>query len=294
MVDSNRKRRGPLFLHSRMISIISISMVLFLVGLIASLFMIGGNLTDYVRERFTVTLFTDNDVTERELAQLSKELERMPFVSTFEYYSKEEAIQAISKELGENPETFLGWNPFSPSYELHLKPEYLAVRDSIDGVIATLGALSNVDQVNFRNDMLGNLNDNIQKVAMVMLVLTILLLLISIVLINNTVRLQIYARRFSIYTMRLVGATSWFIKRPFIVASLWDGLVASVISIVLLVWGWYYLTTKYPVISSVIDVYRILVVVGIVLCVGLLISSLSANGAVRKFLRMSSDKLYKA
>lgn len=294
MSKKERKKGTPSFFHSRVISIISISMVLFLLGVVAMIGLVGSGLKDYVRESVNFTILLSPEAEESEIAVMERELKSEPFVKEVTYISKEQAMAELQKELGENPEDFLGWNPLSPTFEVQLKADYVSERDSIAKVEKKLGGYLLTQSLSYKNDLVDELNKNIQTITLVMTVVAGLLLLISIVLINNTIRLLIYSKRFSIYTMKLVGAKSSFIRRPFIRYNVWSGIIAAIIAIGFLAWTWYYLVTTYPLMRTVLTDTNSIIVAVIVIVAGILISWFSASSAVTKYLRMNMNKLYRA
>ena len=289
-----RKSRNLSFIHSRIISIISIAMVLFLVGTVAFLGLIGTGLKDYVRESFNFTVLLTPEASNNEIAMMKKDVEAHPFVKQVDYYSKEEALKQLTEELGESPEEFLGWNPLSPSLEVFVKSEYVSEKDSIAKIEQTLSSYPITQSVSFRKDLVEALNNNIRTITIVMIALSVILLLISIVLINNTVRLLIYSKRFLIYTMRLVGATAGFIRGPFVRNNIGTGIWAALLAIALLVWGRWYVTDIFPPMKEVLTLQNTLIVGGIVLVLGVLISWLASAAAVSRYLGMDVDKLYRS
>lgn len=288
------KSKNLSFIHSRIISIISIAMVLFLVGVVAFLGLIGTGLKDYVRESFNFTVLITPEATNNEIALMKKDIEAHPFVKEVDYYSKEEAMKQLTLELGESPEEFLGWNPLSPSLEVFVKSEYVSQKDSIAKIEQVLNNYPITQNVSFRKDLIEALNKNIRTLTIVMIALSIMLLLISIVLINNTVRLLIYSKRFLIYTMRLVGATAGFIRKPFVWNNIGTGLMAAIVAIGLLAWGRWYVIGIFPPMREVLTPQNSLIVGGIVLVLGILISWIASASAVTRYLRMNADKLYRA
>lgn len=295
MSDGNHKRGGvPGFLHSRLISIISISMVLFLLGIVTLIVLVGNGLKTYVRESVNFTVVLSPEAQPEEVTIMQRELSNEPFVKEVKYFSKEQALKELTAELGENPEDFLGWNPLSPTFEVSVREAYISNRDSIAVVEEVLNNYLLTQSLSYKQDLVDHLNGNIRTVTIVMMVLTVLLLMISIVLINNTIRLLIYSKRFLIYTMRLVGATSAFIRRPFVRYNIHSGIIAAFIALIFLAWTWYYLVDTYPLMRAVLTYQNSAIVLCVVLGLGILISWLSAAGAVNRYLRMNVNKLYRA
>lgn len=256
--------------------------------------LVGSGLKTYVRESLNFTLLLSPEAEPSEIALMESKLRKEPFVRDIKYYSKEEALKELTDELGESPEAFLGWNPLSPTFEITLNEAYVTNKDSIQVVEQKLNDYVLTQSLSYKQDLVERLNNNIQTLTIVMIVLAALLLLISIVLINNTIRLLIYSRRFIIYTMRLVGATPRFIRRPFVRYNIWSGVMASIVAIGFLGWLWYHLITTYPLMHSVLTIEKTYIVASIVLVLGILISWFSASGAVSKYLRMDVNKLYRA
>lgn len=295
MSENKHKKGGtPSFVHSRLISIISISMVLFLLGIVTMLGLVGNGLKTYVRESVNFTVVLSPEAQPEEITIMEAQLKQEPFVKGIKYFSKEEALVELTKELGESPEEFLGWNPLSPTFEITLKEEYISERDSIVKVEEALNNYLLTQSLSYKQDLVEQINSNIKTLTIVMIVLAGLLLLISTVLINNTIRLLIYSKRFLIYTMKLVGATPRFIRRPFVRYNIWSGVMASLVAIAFLGWLWYHLITNYPLINSVLTMQNALIVAGVVFILGILISWFSASRAVTKYLKMNVNKLYRA
>lgn len=287
------KRHKPGFWHSRLTGIVSVSMVLFLLGLVVMIGLVGRELKAYVQESMTVAAIMSPNAMDNDIKTLEAYLKGQPSVKDMTYISKEEALAEVSKELGEDPQEFLGWNPLSPAFELHLKSEVSADKEAVNIFITQLEKHDLVQRVNYKRDLLEEINNNIRIITLVMIVVAGLLLLVSFTLVSNTIRLLIYARRFSIYTMRLVGATPGFIRRPFVMQNLWNGLVAALIALALLLWGAYYLVSLYPVMGEMMTWQNGAILAGVVILFGIIISVWSAVVTVNKYMRMDMNKLYR-
>lgn len=294
MMKRRNKRYAPSFWHSRLISIMSVSMVLFLVGAVASLLLLGKDLRDLVREKMSFTVILDQDIQQPEISQLQKSLQEVHFVTEVTYHSKEEALAELTEELGESPEEFLGWNPLLPSFDVKVQSNYTASQDSLTIVEHTLHRLIPQAEIRYRKLLLSTLNRNINIASVIALGIAFLLLLISLVLISNTVRLLIYSKRFSIYTMSLVGATPHFIRKPFILYNIVNGFYAAVIATLLLSGVAYLLTNHYPLFASLLSYKFALIVVAVIFISAFIITWISATLAVNKYLRMDFHKLYLA
>lgn len=287
------KRHKPGFWHSRLTGIVSVSMVLFLLGLVVMIGLMGRELKAYVQESMTVAAIMSPNATDNDVKSLEAFLKAQASVKDMIYISKDEALKEVSKELGEDPQEFLGWNPMSPAFELHLKSEVSSDRDAVNAFITQLEKHTLVQRVSYKRDLLDEINNNIRIITLVMIVVAGLLLLVSFTLISNTIRLLIYARRFSIYTMRLVGATPGFIRRPFVMQNLWNGFVAAFIALALLVWGAYYVVSLYPVMGEMMTWQNGAILAGVVVFFGMIISVWSAVVTVNKYMRMDMNKLYR-
>ena len=200
MATKNKKNTISFF-NSHLISVISISFVLFLMGLILIMGFLGNELSRYVKENILLSVVLVEDLADENIRTIRNELEKQPYVKSTEYISKEQALLEMQRELGENPEVFLGFNPFRASIEVRLKSEYTHP-DSLPLIEKRISSQASVSDVQYQRDMIQSVNQNIRRVGMILLALLVVLISISFVLINNTIRLQIYSKRFLIYTMR--------------------------------------------------------------------------------------------
>ena len=212
---------------------ISTAMVLVLLGLVVFSVLIGRNLSSYVKENLVVTMWLDQDMSDTEAQQICKKLRTRPFINNLQYVSKEQALKDGIKDLGADPSEFADGNPFLSSIELTLNANY-ANSDSLRWISKELKNHPKVNEIAYQKDLVDAVNKNIAKISIVLLFLAVLLTIVSFSLINNTVRLGIYARRFSIHTMKLVGASWGFIRKPFLKQALWVGIVAAIIAILVL------------------------------------------------------------
>lgn len=287
----NKKIRTVSFFHSRLTSVISIALVLFLLGLILLMGMLGNKLSVYVKENITFSILLKDKQKESDIKQLQKKLIAQPFIKSAEYISKEQAARELEEELGENPETFLGFNPLQASIEVKLHSRY-ANPDSLGRIEKKLKAYAPVSDLLYRKDMMEMVHANMQRLTLILLALAAMLAAISFVLIGNTIRLLIYSKRFLIHTMKLVGATPGFIRRPFIRYNIVSGLVASLLAIGMLTGTLYYLQTELQGFIRILDVQTLVLVYVSVLLLGLALSLVATIFAVNKYLRMEGDKLY--
>ncbi|MBQ4210141.1 MAG: permease-like cell division protein FtsX [Prevotella sp.] len=271
---------------------ISTAMVLVLLGLVVFSVLIGRNLSSYVKENLVVTMWLDQDMSDTEAQQFCKKLRTRPFINNLQYVSKEQALKDGIKDLGADPTEFADGNPFLSSIELTLNANY-ANSDSLRWISKELKNHPKVNEIAYQKDLVDAVNKNIAKISIVLLFLAVLLTIVSFSLINNTVRLGIYARRFSIHTMKLVGASWGFIRKPFLKQALWVGIVAAIIAILVLGGLIYALYYYEPEILTVLDWKVAAITAGVVLLFGIIITTLCANISVNKFLKMTAGELYK-
>ena len=271
---------------------ISTALVLILVGLVVLSVLSARNLSKVVKENLTVTLVLSEEITEPEVAQMKKSLEGKRYVQHVKYISKEQVLAEETKALGYDPTEFVGVNFYTASLELNLKSDY-ANRDSMKWIGAELKKHQKVKEVDFQQDLMDQVNDNIGKASIVLIVLAVLLSIISFSLINNHVRLGVYASRFNIHTMKLVGASWGFIRRPFIWRAIAIGLVAAIIAILVLGGGVYAWYTKSPDILIVMTWEVLAITAGVILLFGLIITTFCSYVSVNKFLKMKAGDLYK-
>ena len=287
----NKKVSSVSFFNSRLTSVISISLVLFLLGLILLIGMLGNKLSVYVKENLSFSIVLKDNQKETEIKKMQKSLDALPFIKSTEYISKEQAAKELEEELGENPETFLGFNPLQASIEVKLHSEY-ANPDSLQVIEKKIRNYTSVSELLYRKDMMEIVHNNMKRLGLILLTLAAVLMIISFVLISNTIRLLIYSKRFLIYTMKLVGATAGFIRRPFIWYNLVSGLVASVLAICMLTGLLYYLQGEMSGLIQFLDLRALLIVYAVVVLLGALLSVVATAIAVNKYLRMDFGKLY--
>ena len=271
---------------------ISTTMVLILLGLVVFSVLTARNLSSYVKENLTVTVMLNDTVSVNDARRLCRDLYHRPYSRNIDYVSKEQALKEQTAAMGSDPSEFLGMNPFVATLELQLKSQY-ANRDSLKWIAKELSDNPKVTDVAYQEDLMDRVNRNLQKVSLVLLVLAVLLTFISYSLISNTVRLRVYSQRFLIHTMKLVGASWGFIRRPFMRDALLVGLIAALLACMVLggsAWGLYQYE---PALTEIITV-QVLVATGMsVFLFGLIITSLCSYISVNRFLRMRAKDLYK-
>lgn len=271
---------------------ISTAMVLVLLGLVAISVLTARNLSAYVKQNIVVTMLLQDDMNATEAQQFCNRLKTKQYVNSLEYISKEKALRQGIKLLGEDPREFIGTNPWPPSVELTLKADY-ANNDSLQYISKELKSYPKVTEVKYQRDLLDNVNKTIARISIVLLSLALLLTIVSFSLINNTVRLGIYARRFSIHTMKLVGASWSFIRAPFVRQAVGIGILAAFIACGAL-GGIYYLLSLYePEVSEFLTWDVLALTAAVVFTFGIAITALCSTISVNKFLKMKAGDLYK-
>lgn len=276
---------------SRITTIVSISLVLFAIGLVGLLVLHTKKLSDYVKENIGFTVYMNKNVKEVEIMKLQKELDAMDYVRSTEYISEEKAAESFQKELGDDFVKFIGYNPLHTSIEVHLKAQY-AEDFYFNQMVNMLAKNPIVKEVAYQQSLVQQINDNVRKISAVLLVFSLLLLLIAITLINNTIRLTVYSKRFLIKSMQLVGATEGFIRKPFLNFSIIHGLISSFIAIGMLIVVIYISRREIPEIINLQSVDLFIMLFAFVIFIGFIISLISTFVAVRKYLKIKGDYLY--
>ncbi len=272
-------------------SIISNALVLFMLGILMLLLFNAKQLSDFVKENIGFSVILHDNVREVDASFLRKTLDASPYVRVTEYISKEEAAKELQQELGEDFIGFLGYNPLSSSIEVRLKADY-ANPDSIRLIEDELMAHRPVKEVFYQKSLVNLINDNIRKISAILLVFSALLYFIAVVLINNTIRLSVYSKRFLINTMKLVGATWNFIRKPFLIRGMLHGFYASLLAVIMLSGVIYLIQNEFYEVINFEQVELLAVIFGLVIVMGMLINLLSTFFAVSKYLRLKADQLY--
>lgn len=283
-----RKHR---FRNSYLTSAVSVSLVLCLIGLECVLLLSAGALVTRMRENITLTAVLSSEADSTQCARLEKILTVGDRCSSYRYVSKEEALQEHITSLGEDPTTFLGYNPLSASYEIHPTEAYSAP-DSLTAFAEQLQALPYVEEVVYPRDLADLMSSNIHDFSLILLGVALALLLVSMVLIVNTIRLQIYSKRFLINTMTLVGATSWVTRRPFVLRNMLMGFISGIAALAILSGVIYYVENRLGVLLFPLTWQNITFVSAVVLASGLLITLFASLIATGRYIRMDNNSLY--
>ena len=271
---------------------ISTAMVLVLLGLVVFSVQTSRNLSQWVKENLTVTIVLNDEVSVGDAKQFQQDLIHRPFSKEVHYVSREQALKEQTEAMGSDPSEFLGMNPFPATLELQLHSDY-ANADSLVWISEELRKNSKVTDVAYQVDLMDSVNRNLAKVNILLLVLAVLLTFISFSLINNTVRLSVYSRRFLIHTMKLVGASWGFIRRPFMKQGMLVGILAALMAIAVLGGGIYALYYYEPNILMIITWRELVITALAVLVFGLVITLTCSYISVNRFLRMPPGELYK-
>lgn len=267
-------------------------MVLILLGMVVLTVFTGLNLSSYVKENLTVTMVLSPDMSDQEAQRLCGLVEEQPYIAKANFVSKEEALKEGTKELGADPSEFAGENPFTAEIELQLKANY-ANNDSIKNISSQLKTYNGVTDIDYKQDLIDTVNNTLGKIGLVLIILAALLTIVSFSLINNSVRLSVYARRFSIHTMKLVGASWGFIRKPFLKRSVLLGLLSAFIALVVLGIGMYALWVYEPDITTVLNWEVMTITACVVIVFGVVITLFCTYFSVNKFLKMKAGDLYK-
>ena len=271
---------------------ITMAMVLTLIGMLALTMFLAHDMTKYIRENINLTIVLNENTSEEQSENIQQFLNKSSFAKSAQFISKELALQEHIDYLGENPEEFLGFNPLFPLFEVKLNAHYANV-DSVAVIEKVLSRFSaNIEEINYQKDFMNEVNENIVRITWVLMGLTLVLLFISFVLINNTIRLRVYSDRFIVNTMKLVGAKSWFIRKPYVLKSIWNGVVASVLAMLFIVGILYYMYIKFDISARFITVETSLIIAAIILLSGIVLSAVSSYYAVGRYVRMRTDDMY--
>lgn len=290
-MSGKKKVSSVRFLNAKITSTISISLVLVLLGITILILFMGNGLSRFVKENMSFNVMLSSDVSDNEISRIRKNLDSQPFVRSSRFISKEEAKDQLIRDLGEDPEELLGYNPAQDCIEIFLHSEY-ANSDSIAMINGVIRQDTNVTDLLYQHEAIDLINENLSKVMAVLLILAAILLFISFTLIRNTIRLSIYSKRFLINTMKLVGATGGFIRKPFVVNNIITGIVAGVIADLIIFGMITYFSREYADIQPILSQFDIVLIFGLVILLGVVISTIATAFAVNRYLKMKSDQLY--
>lgn len=292
LIYMKKKHSGISVFSAQITSTISVALVLLLLGIVAFMGIAANSITNNIKSNMGFDVILKETASIQDINQLKQHWTNADYVSSTKYYSPEDALHKWQAETGENLIELLGANPFSPEFEVKVKHEYANV-DSIKKITSLFQSNQCISEIKVHSDMIDAINNNIQSIAFILVLISAALMLISFVLINNTIRLTIYSRRFLIHTMKLVGATAGFIRRPFIINNILHGFIAAIIAILFLAGTIYYIQTLDSAILNVINLESIAWVFASIILLGIIICALAALLATNKYLRIDYDDMFK-
>jgi len=291
MKTSKNKTLNRRILSSSTSVVISLSLVLFVVGLLGLVLINAQKLSDYVKENIGFTIMLKDGVNEIETLKFQKILDASDFAKSTSFTTKEQATADLKTDLGEDFVEFLGYSPLLASIDVKLNAEY-GNTDSLQIITKELSENANVFEVYYQKDLIDKLNSNVNRLSFFLLIFCVLLFFIAFALINNTIRLSVYSKRFLIRTMRLVGATNSFIQKPFLSKGIYQGIYSSLFAIFMLIGAIQLVQGDTANMLNIDDLKIIGIVFLLILASGLFISIFSTFFAVRKFIKLNENELY--
>ncbi len=271
--------------------VLSIGLVLFLLGILGLLVLNTRKLADHFKEQITISVFLKDSAKQVEVDQLQKSLVMAEYTKSATYVSKEEAAEQHSEDIGENFIEFLGFNPLKNSIDVQLNADYVST-EQIEEIAEEIASRNFVDEVSYDKPLIALLTENVQNISFWILIASAVFTVIAVLLINSSIRLSIYSKRFIIKTMQMVGATKMFIRRPFIWTNIKLGMLGAALALITLGGLLYYLNENFPELNLLQDPLILAVLFGGVLLLGILISLISTYFATQRFLNLRTDDLY--
>ncbi len=289
-----RPRRRSLLPSSRIIAIVCIALPLFLLGSIALLEVGKSHLEQSVREEMTFTVLLDPETTAQDSIRLMQQVSRAPYVKDVTYITPAEAARQLEEEIGEDPVAVLGFNPLQPSLEVHLKSQY-AVADSMAQIERDFASWGNVQTMSYRGDMLQMIDENMQHLSTILLIVSLILLIIAIIQVNSMTHIMIYSRRFLIRSMTLLGAKPSLIRKPFTTYSIFNGLWGGLLATCMILGTLCYMTQRNPLLlESYLSYGEVAVILGGIICLGILLSWITASISTSRYIRMDGGRIVMA
>ena len=291
MRNKKNKSLNKKIVSSSVSVIISLSLVLFVVGLLSLVLINAQKLSNYVKENIGFSIMIKEDIKEIELIEFNKILDAEDFTKSTRFISKEQATKELEKDLGEDFVSFLGYNPIMASIDVKLNSSY-ANNDSLQNISSRLEKSDIVYEVFYQKNLIKKLNSNVGKISFFLICISLVLFFIAFALINNTIRLSVYSKRFIIKTMRLVGAENSFIQKPFLITGVYQGLYSAIFAIFMLIGSIQLIQNETASILNINDLQIIGLVFIVLFCSGIIISGTSTFFAVRKFIYLNEGELY--
>ena len=271
--------------------VLSIALVLFLLGLLGMLVLNAKKVADHFKEQVVMTIYLKDSAKDVEIKQLEKSLVMSDYVKSTEYVSKEQAAEFMKSRNGEDFMDFVGYNPLQNSIDVHLKADYVT-SEQLEEISQEALTKNFVDEVNYDNDLVRLMNNNVKKISFWILVLSAIFTLIAVLLINSSIRLSVYSKRFTIKTMQMVGATKQFIRRPFVWKSVRLGIIGAVLALIGMAVVLHYVNKTFPELQLLNSPVLITMLFAIVFALGIVITWISTHMATQRFLNLNTDQLY--
>lgn len=289
-----RPRRRSLLPSSRIIAIVCIALPLFLLGSIALLEVGKCHLEQSVREEMTFTVLLDPETTSQDSIELMQQVQQAPYIKDVTYITPAEAARQLEEEIGEDPVAVLGFNPLQPSLEVHLKSQY-AVADSMAQIESDFASWGNVQMMSYRGDMLQMIDENMQHLSTILLIVSLILLIIAIIQVNSMTHIMIYSRRFLIRSMTLLGAKPSLIRKPFTTYSIFNGLWGGLLATCMIIGLLCYMTQRNPLLlQSYLSYSEVAIILGGIICLGILLSWITASISTSRYIRMDGGRIVMA
>nr|WP_299338641.1 permease-like cell division protein FtsX [Allomuricauda sp.] len=271
--------------------VLSIALVLFLLGVLGLLVLNTKKLSDHFKEQITISVFLKDNAKPIEIEQLQKSLAMAEYTKSAEFISKEDAAEQYSEDIGENFVEFLGYNPLKNSMDVNLKADFVSP-EQVSEIAETISAKTYVEEVSYDKPLISLLNDNVQRISLWILVASGIFTFISVLLINSSIRLSIYSKRFIIKTMQMVGATKKFIRKPFIWTNIKLGMLGAILALIALGVVLFYVNENFPELNLFQDFVLLIVLFSGIFGLGVIISWASTHFATQRFLNLRTDDLY--
>ncbi|MEO5790413.1 MAG: cell division protein FtsX [Gelidibacter sp.] len=286
--DRYQKRR---LISSYFSVVISIALVLFLLGCLGLLVLNAKKVADHFKEQVVVTIYLNDSAKEVEVNQLEKSLAMAEYTKSTEYVSKEAAAESMKAETGEDFMDFVGYNPLQNSIDVHLKADFVTT-ETLAAITEELSNKKFIEEIRYDNDLVELMNDNVKKITFWVLVISGIFTLIAVLLINSSIRLAVYSKRFIIKTMQMVGATKTFIRRPFVFQSVKLGIIGAIIAVIGMGIVVYYLDQSFVELELLANPILIAGLFAVIFLLGILITWVSTFIATQRFLNLKTDALY--
>ena len=291
-MDSENKKSEISFFNANFTSIISVALVLVLFGMVAFFVIVGNNLSNQVRERIGFTVIVKEDASNSEINKLKQMWNHAEYVSSVKYVSREDALAEWEKETGENLLELLGVNPLNAEFDIKVKSDFSS-SVSLTKIANEVKTNPAVESVEIEREIIDAVNHNINNISMILTLVAVVLMIISFALINNTIHLSVYSKRFLIHTMKLVGAKWSFIRRPFVISNMINGLIAGILAIIMLYIAIYYSSTVVKLNEELLPTAQMVYVFLGIIAAGVVMCGLAALISTNKYLRLDYDALFK-